>query len=39
MNIETTFEWTLDWYRSWHKGADMAQETNAQIAAFEGLDH
>jgi CDP-glucose 4,6-dehydratase len=38
MDIDTTFEWTLDWYRRWHEGANMAQETKAQIGAYEGLD-
>ncbi len=38
MNIETTFEWTFDWYRRWLNGAHMAPETKNQIAAYEGLD-
>jgi CDP-glucose 4,6-dehydratase len=39
LKIESAFEWTLSWYRSWRAGADMSVETNAQIAAYEGLDH
>jgi CDP-glucose 4,6-dehydratase len=38
MNTETAFDWTLDWYRRWLQDADMTRETNAQIAAYEGLD-
>ena len=37
LNTGTSLEWTVDWYRSWRKGADMQQETLAQIAAFELL--
>ena len=33
--IETALEWTMEWYRCAHKGADMQQETLAQIAEFE----
>ncbi len=39
LNLETTFEWTLDWYRRWNNGANMALGTQAQIATYEGLDH
>jgi CDP-glucose 4,6-dehydratase len=39
LSLETAFEWTLDWYRRWNNGANMAQETKAQIATYEGLDH
>jgi CDP-glucose 4,6-dehydratase len=37
LNIETALEWTAHWYRSWHQGADMRQETLAEIAEFEKL--
>jgi CDP-glucose 4,6-dehydratase len=39
LNLESAFEWTLDWYRRWNNGANMALETKSQIAAYEGLDH
>lgn len=39
LNIETAFDWTLDWYRRWHQGADMTEETKKQIFAYEGLGH
>jgi CDP-glucose 4,6-dehydratase len=37
LDLETALEWTLDWYRSWQQGSDMALETRAQITAFERL--
>jgi CDP-glucose 4,6-dehydratase len=37
LGIEATLEWTLKWYRDWQRGADMNQETLAQIARFEQL--
>jgi len=37
LGIEATLEWTLNWYREWQGGADMKQQTLAQIAAFEKL--
>jgi len=37
LNLETALEWTIDWYRQWHNGADMAAETRAQIARYEQL--
>lgn len=39
LKIEAACEWTLEWYRSWREGADMAPETNAQIAAYERLNN
>jgi CDP-glucose 4,6-dehydratase len=39
LKIETAMEWTVNWYRRWHEGADMVRESNAQIAAYERLDH
>ncbi len=35
--IETAVEWTVNWYRAWHNGADMAHETRAQIAEYDRL--
>ena len=35
LSIETALEWTLGWYRCAQQGADMKQETLAQIARFE----
>jgi CDP-glucose 4,6-dehydratase len=37
LTIESTLEWTINWYRDWLRGADMKQETLAQIARFEQL--
>jgi CDP-glucose 4,6-dehydratase len=37
LGIETTLEWTVNWYRDWQRGADMKQKTMAQIAGFEQL--
>jgi CDP-glucose 4,6-dehydratase len=37
LKIETALEWTMAWYRAWQKGADMRQETQAQITAYEEL--
>ncbi len=37
LGIEAALEWTVDWYRDWRRGADMAQGTRAQIARFESL--
>ncbi len=37
LGIEATLEWTLKWYRDWQQGADMNEETSAQIATFEQL--
>jgi CDP-glucose 4,6-dehydratase len=39
LGIEANLEWTLKWYREWKQGADMKQETVAQIARFEQLPH
>jgi CDP-glucose 4,6-dehydratase len=37
LNLETALEWTLDWYRQWNSGGDMAAETRAQIKRYEAL--
>jgi CDP-glucose 4,6-dehydratase len=37
LRIEANLEWTVNWYRAWEKGADMKQQTLAQIASFEQL--
>lgn len=39
LRIEANLEWTVKWYRDWQQGADMNQETCAQIARFEQLAH
>ena len=39
LNTETALEWTLDWYRCWQHGDDMAKVSLAQIARFEQLSH
>jgi CDP-glucose 4,6-dehydratase len=35
--IEDALDWTLRWYRAWHRGEAMAAETTRQIAAYEEL--
>ena len=35
--IEMALEWTVQWYRLWHAGADLFKETNAQIQAYEAI--
>ena len=35
--IEAALEWTMNWYRGWQRGADMKQETMAQIEKYERL--
>ena len=37
LEIETALEWTMDWYRGWHRDADMRRVTQEQIAAYEEL--
>jgi CDP-glucose 4,6-dehydratase len=37
LKIEIALDWTIAWYRAAQQGADMRQETLAQIAAYEGL--
>jgi len=37
LRIEKALEWTMNWYRRWQQGADMHQETLAQIREFEKL--
>jgi CDP-glucose 4,6-dehydratase len=35
LNLLTTLEWTVEWYRAYQDGADMRAVTEAQILAFE----
>lgn len=37
LRIETTLDWTLNWYREWKQNKNMKQETMAQIARYEQL--
>jgi CDP-glucose 4,6-dehydratase len=37
LTIETALTWTVEWYRAWQKGADLLEETNNQIVAYEEL--
>ncbi len=37
LGIEGVLKWTMDWYKSWEAGANMLEETQAQIAAYEKL--
>ncbi len=39
LKTEAALEWTMDWYRAWHRGEDMREKTCAQISAFETLLH
>jgi CDP-glucose 4,6-dehydratase len=39
LRIEANLQWTMKWYRDWLEGADMNQETFAQIAGYEQLAH
>jgi CDP-glucose 4,6-dehydratase len=39
LRIEANLPWTMKWYRDWLEGADMNQETFAQIAGYEQLAH
>jgi CDP-glucose 4,6-dehydratase len=35
LGIEETLDWTVDWFRDFHAGADMRAGSLAQIAAYE----
>ncbi len=37
LRIDQALEWTMSWYLAWRQGADMRQESQAQIAAYEEL--
>jgi len=37
LKIETALEWTIDWYRAWHEGKNMADLTATQIGEYEKL--
>jgi CDP-glucose 4,6-dehydratase len=37
LRIEEALEFTMDWYRAWHRGENMAEFTAIQIAAYEKL--
>jgi CDP-glucose 4,6-dehydratase len=37
LEMETSLEWTLDWYRAWECGADMFGKTMEQVNAYEKL--
>jgi CDP-glucose 4,6-dehydratase len=37
LGIAAALKWTLDWYKSWEAGANMRDETRAQITAYEML--
>jgi CDP-glucose 4,6-dehydratase len=37
LTIETALDWTMDWYRSWRDGKNMAEFTAKQIAEYETL--
>ncbi len=35
LNLGTTLDWVTEWYKAYHKGDDMRQVTQQQIAQFE----
>lgn len=37
LNIETALEWTINWYRAWHEGKNMAEFTGEQIEKYVEL--
>lgn len=37
LRIETALEWTMEWYRSWRDGKNMADFTAKQIEEYESL--
>jgi CDP-glucose 4,6-dehydratase len=37
LGIESALDWTVNWYRAWHRGGEMAAETMRQIAGYEEI--
>ena len=37
LKIEMALQWTIDWYRAWHEGKNMAEFTAKQISDYETL--
>lgn len=37
LKIETALEWTIDWYRAWHEGKNMAEFTAKQMLEYQNL--
>jgi CDP-glucose 4,6-dehydratase len=37
LKIETALEWTIDWYRAWREGKNLAELTAKQIGEYEKL--
>jgi CDP-glucose 4,6-dehydratase len=37
LRIEAAREWTIEWYRAWHKGKKMVEFTAKQIGQYETL--
>jgi CDP-glucose 4,6-dehydratase len=37
LKIEAALEWTMDWYRAWNQGDNMAEFTEKQIVEYEQL--
>jgi CDP-glucose 4,6-dehydratase len=37
LEIESSLEWTVSWYRAWHEGGNMLNVTLDQIAKYEDL--
>ncbi len=34
LNLEATLTWTLNWYKAWHSGQDMARFSRSQLAEY-----
>jgi CDP-glucose 4,6-dehydratase len=39
LSLEQAIVYTVEWYKAWHSGLDMAAFTRRQIKAFETLEH
>lgn len=37
LKIEAALEWTMEWYRAWKQGDDMAEFTETQLGAYQRL--
>jgi CDP-glucose 4,6-dehydratase len=37
LDIEAALDWTMEWYRAWNHGDDMAEWTKKQIGQYEQL--
>ena len=37
LEIAQAIDWTVEWYRAWHKGADMRHVSESQVEHYQGL--